>query len=44
VIREPKMHYWQVPKLGCYMAIPLIYKSCLFEEAIDKAIEDYIEV
>jgi LemA protein len=23
------------------MAIPLIYKSCLFEEAIDKAIEDY---
>jgi hypothetical protein len=42
VVREKKIHYWQVPRLGSFMAIPLIYKSCLHEMALDKALTDYI--
>lgn len=29
VVRESRMHYWKVPRLGAYMAIPLVYKSAL---------------
>ena len=29
VVRNPKMHYWKVPRLGSYMAVPLVYKSSL---------------
>jgi len=25
VVREPRMKYQKVPRLGCYMAVPLIY-------------------
>lgn len=25
VVRDPKMHFWKVPRLGSYMAIPLVY-------------------
>jgi len=41
VVREPKMHYYRVPRLGSYMAIKLEYSSCLFEEAYDEAIANY---
>lgn len=41
VVREPKMHYYRVPKLGSYMAIKLEYESCLFEDAYDEAIDNY---
>jgi len=41
IVREPKMHYYRVPKLGSYMAIKLEYDSCLFEEAYDDAIDNY---
>lgn len=44
VVREPKIHFWQVPRLGSFMAVPMIYKSCLFEEAIDKALLDWSEI
>jgi len=44
VVREKKIHYWKVPRLGCFMAIPLVYKSCLNETSLDKALEDYIEI
>lgn len=43
VVTESKMHYWQVPRLGSYMAIPLIYNSCLYEDSVDAALNDYIE-
>ena len=26
------------------MAVPLVYKSCLYEESLDKAIEDWTEI
>jgi hypothetical protein len=38
------MHFYQVPRLGSYMAIRLEYDSCLFEGALDAAVADYIEV
>jgi hypothetical protein len=42
VVREPKMHFYKVPRLGSFLAIPLVYNSCLFEEALDNAVQDYI--
>jgi len=44
VIREPKMHYWTVPKLGSFLAIPFIYKSCLSSESLENAMLDYYDV
>ena len=44
VVREPKMHYYRVPKLGSYLAIKLEYNSCLFEGALDEAVRDHMEV
>ena len=26
------------------MAVPLIYKSCLFDEALEESVKDYIDV
>ena len=44
VVREPKMHFKKVPKLGCFMAIPLVYNSCLFNDALEEAVENYMVV
>jgi len=38
------MHYYQVPRLGSYLAIKLEYMTCLFEEAYDLAVENYMTV
>ena len=35
VVREGKMHFYRVPRLGSYMAIPLEYYSCLSQKALD---------
>jgi hypothetical protein len=43
VVREPRMHFYRVPRLGSFMAVPLIYNSCLFEDALDNAVHDYLE-
>ncbi|TNV82509.1 hypothetical protein FGO68_gene1811 [Halteria grandinella] len=42
VVREGKMHFYRVPRLGAYMAIPLEYYSCLSQKALDLSITDYI--
>lgn len=44
VVTEKKLHYWDVPRLGSFMAIPLNYRSCLSEMSLDKAMEEYIEI
>lgn len=44
VVEDKKIHFWQVPKLGAFMAIPVVYKSCLSEKALDAAIADWTEV
>ena len=41
-VRENRMHYYDVPKLGSYLAIKLEYESCLFESAFDEAVVDHI--
>eukprot|EP00829_Urostomides_striatus_P011848 TRINITY_DN2997_c0_g1_i1.p1 TRINITY_DN2997_c0_g1~~TRINITY_DN2997_c0_g1_i1.p1 ORF type:complete len:331 (-),score=136.51 TRINITY_DN2997_c0_g1_i1:11-1003(-) len=41
VTSEAKMKYFKVPRLGCYMAVPLIYSSCLFPESLDSAVAEY---
>jgi hypothetical protein len=33
VVRNSTMHFWKVPRLGSYMAIPLVYRSCLSVES-----------
>jgi hypothetical protein len=35
VVRNTRMYFFKVPKLGSYMAIRLEYDSCLFEGALD---------
>ena len=44
VVREPRIHYQRVPRLGSYMAIPLIYKNCLHIESLEDAVKDYLDV
>ena len=44
VVREPRIHYYDVPKLGYYLNIKLEYQSCLSEDEFDAALQDYIEV
>lgn len=41
VVREPKMKYYKVPRLGCYFVCALSYNSYLNEESFDEAIENY---
>ena len=41
VVREKKIHFQKVPRLGAFMAIPLCYNSCLFDDALQNAVEDY---
>ena len=38
------MFYYQVPRLGSYLAIKLEYNSCLSEASYDAAVENYKEV
>ena len=41
VTREPRMKFFKVPRLGCYLAVSLVYSSCLSTEALDSALVDY---
>jgi len=43
VTREPRMKFFKVPRLGSYMAVPLIYSSYLFPDSLDNALKDYVE-
>jgi len=40
VVREPRIHFFKVPRLGSYLAIRLEYNSCLFVEAYNDGIKD----
>jgi len=44
VVRETRMHYYQVPRLGSYLAVKLEYNSCLFDEAFDAGLENYAKI
>lgn len=43
VVRENKMHYFKVPRLGSYLAVELKYNSCLNQASFDKAFDDYVD-
>jgi hypothetical protein len=43
VVREPRMNFQKVPRLGCYMAVPLVYQSCLSDAALDAIVADTID-
>lgn len=38
------MWFKTVPRLGSYLAIPLVYESCLSDESLTAAVKDMIEV
>ena len=40
VVREPRMHFFKVPRLGSYLAIRLEYDSCLSVEAYNDGCRD----
>lgn len=44
VVREAKMYFYKVPRLGSYMAIRLEYQTCLFEEAFDAGFKDMMSM
>jgi len=44
VVREPRIHFFRVPKLGSYLAIRLEYASCLNEDALNEGIANYLAV
>lgn len=44
VVRESRMHFFKVPKLGSYFAVKLEYETCLFEEALDAGVIDQLAV
>jgi hypothetical protein len=44
VVREPKMHFYKVPRLGSYLAVRLEFDSCLNEAAFDAAVQDFADV
>ena len=41
VVREKRMNFTRVPRLGSYMAIPLIYNSCMTDEALEESVKDF---
>lgn len=41
VVREPRIYYFTVPRLGSYLAIKMEYNSCLFQDAFDAAVVDF---
>lgn len=42
VVREPKMHFYRVPRLGSFMVVPLEYESCISAVSLDSSVTDKI--
>jgi len=40
VVREPRIHFFKVPRLGSYLAVRLEYNTCLFEKAFEEGVTD----
>ena len=43
VVKNEKVNYFRIPKLGAYLAIPLIYDSFLKEEIFDDALDQKLQ-
>mmetsp|Transcript_14809 Transcript_14809/g.10712 ORF Transcript_14809/g.10712 Transcript_14809/m.10712 type:complete len:99 (-) Transcript_14809:1533-1829(-) len=44
VVREPRMHFFKVPRLGSYLCVKLEYDSCQNEAALDAAFKNFMEM
>ena len=44
VVREPRIHFYKVPRLGSYLAVRLEYNSCLSVEAYNDGVKDALKV
>lgn len=42
--KNPEMVFHKVPRLGSYMAVPMVYNSCLFDDALEQAVADQVDV
>jgi len=41
VVKEPKMHFFRIPRLGSYIAIPIVYNSCMSDvNSFDLGLEE----
>lgn len=43
VVNDPRIKFFDVPKLGSYLAAPVTYASCLFESSFDAGVEDFLD-
>lgn len=43
VVNDPRIKFFDVPKLGAYLAAPVTYLSCLSESSFDLGVEDAVE-
>ena len=43
VVKESRMNFFKIPKLGAFFACPLVFNSCLSEQAFDTALEERIK-
>ena len=41
VVRDNRIHFYKVPRLGSYLAIKLEYRSCLSTTSYDAGLKDY---
>jgi len=44
VVREPRIHFYKVPRLGSYLCIRLEYDSCLFIDSYNEGVKDFTSV
>jgi len=44
VVRNPRIHYFKVPRLGSFMAVHLEYEAALHEEAFDDGVREMLGV
>ena len=43
VVNDARIKFFDVPKLGAYLAAPVTYASCLFESSFDAGVEDFLD-
>jgi hypothetical protein len=39
VVKNEAIHYFRIPKLGAYLAVPLVYSSYLTEKIFDELLQ-----
>ena len=44
VVREKRIKFFKVPRLGSLFCVKLKYDSCLFEQALDEGVSDFMDV